>query len=88
MVEGEQMSDAELYRVVHSAAGAAAGGGGGGWNGPEPYGGGGGGEAVQPAAPAWYKTVAGWWGDGRIPDAEFAASARYVLDAGLVSLPG
>ena len=84
MAKGEQMLDAELYRVVHSAAGAAAGDGGG-WNDPEPYGGG---EAVQPAAPSWYKTVAGWWGDGRIPDAEFAASARYVLDAGLVSLPG
>ena len=74
MVKGEQMLDAELYRVVHSAAGAAGGGGGGG-------------EAVPSAAPAWYKTVARWWGDGRIPDAEFAASARYVLAAGLVRLP-
>ena len=86
MVKGEQMSDAELYRVVHSAAMAA--GGGGGWSSPDQYGGsGGGGGSVHPAAPAWYKTVAGWWGDGRIPDAEFAASARYVLDAGLVRLP-
>ena len=88
MVKGEQMSDAELYRVVHSAAMAAGGGGGGGggWDNPDPYGGGD--KAVQPAAPSWYKTVAGWWGDGRIPDAEFAASARYVLDAGLVRPPG
>ena len=88
MAKGEQMSDAELYHVVHSAA-MAAGGGGSGWNNPDPYGGDGGGyKAVQPAAPSWYKTVAGWWGDGRIPDAEFAASARYVLDAGLVRPPG
>ena len=82
MVKGEQMSDAELYRVVHSAAMAA--GGGGEWNSQELHGD----DGAQPAVPAWYKTVAGWWGDGRIPDAEFAASARYVLDVGLVSLPG
>ena len=76
---GERMSDAELYRVVHIAAKAA---GGGGWNSQEM----GGGDA-EPAAPAWFKTVAGWWGDGLITDEQFTVSARYVLDAGLVRLP-
>ena len=81
MTKGERMSDAELYRVVHSAA-KAAGGGGGGWNSQELDGR----AAPPPAAPSWYKTVAGWWGDGLLSDAEFAISARYVLDYGLVRL--
>ena len=80
MAKGERMSDAELYRVVHSAAKAA---GGGGWNNQDLDGK----AAPPPAAPSWYKTVAGWWGDGRLSDAEFAVSARYVLDYGLVRLP-
>ena len=69
------MSDTELLYVVRSvieagAAGEAA---------PRAQDG-----ASQAAAPAWFKTVAGWWGDGRVSDTEFANAARYVLDKGIV----
>ena len=75
MLRGELMSDTELLYVVRSvieagAAGEAA---------PRAQDG-----ASQAAAPAWFKTVAGWWGDGRVSDTEFANAARYVLDKGIV----
>lgn len=79
MLRGGQMSDADLFRVMRSVIEADAGGGAV----PAAQGG-----AGQAAAPAWFKAVAGWWGDGRISDREFAAAARYVLDAGIVRLPG
>ena len=78
MLRGAQMSDADLFHVVGSVIEA-----GGGEAAPAAQGG-----AGQAAAPTWFKTVAGWWGDGRISDHEFAVAARYVLDAGIVRLPG
>ena len=82
MAKGEWMSDDELFHVVQSVVKAATAGGE--WRPPPASVGDGGGTT---AAPAWYKGVAGWWGDGLLPDAEFAVSARYVLDVGLVRLP-
>lgn len=79
MLRGGQMSDADLFRVMRSVIEADAGGG------AVPAAQDGAGRAV---APAWFKAVAGWWGDGRISDREFAAAARYVLDVGIVRLPG
>ena len=78
MLRGVHMSDADLFHVVRSVIEAGAGG--------EPAAQAGGGPGRE-AAPAWFKTVAGWWGDGRIGDYEFAVAARYVLDAGIVRLP-
>ena len=77
MLRGDQMSDMELLYVVRSvievrAEGEAA---------PRAQDG-----ALQATAPAWFKTVAGWWGNGRVSDAEFSNAARYVLDKGIVRL--
>ena len=80
MLRGGQMSDADMFRVVRSVIEASAGG-----EEAVPAAQGG---AAQGAAPAWFKTVAGWWGDGRISDGEFAVAARYLLHAGIVRLPG
>ena len=84
MIRGEQMTDGEMHFVLRSiieagAAGEAA---------RAAYGGGGGADgAGQAIVPAWFKTAAGWWGDGLVSDGEFVAAALYVLDNEIVSLP-
>lgn len=80
MLRGERMSDGEMLYVLRSLAEA---GGYGGAAAPLPHGG----AAAHAPVPSWLKTAAGWWGDGRVSDGEFANAARYVLDAGIVRLP-
>ena len=82
MLRGEQMSDTELLGVLRGLVSAGA------VEGvflPEPTTDGAGAPAL---VPPWFKTVAAWWGDGRVSDIEFSHAAKYVLDAGIVSFPG
>ena len=48
--------------------------------------GGGGGDAV--VIPGWIKDSARWWADGAISDRDFAVGLQYMLEEGIVTVPG
>ena len=38
--------------------------------------------------PGWIKDSAGWWADGMISDGEFARGIQYMMEEGIVTVPG
>ena len=51
--------------------------------------GGGGGEGAGAVViPGWIKDSARWWADGRISDREFARGIQYMMEEGIVVVPG
>ena len=45
-------------------------------------------EAGAVVIPGWIKDSARWWADGRISDQEFARGIQYMMEEGIVAVPG